>query len=119
MNERIGIVLGGLIAAFVAIGLIEIIFTFTEGIFAGRLIAIATTLITTGILYALTYVSTQGRDGELSDVAAGVFAGAVGAILSWAIGESLFGPFALTGLVVAALIGGLLFSLQIDPKVDF
>ena len=116
INHRAGILIGGLLAALVAVGLVETIHGFASGLFAARLITIFLTIVLIGLLYALTYILTNGRDGNLAGGLPGIFAGAIGGVLAWAIGESLFGPFALTGLLLTALIGGLLFSLQVDPK---
>ncbi len=116
MNTKLGIVIGGIIAAAIAVGVVSSIYNLTETIFAGRIIAIAASLITSGILYTITYTLSDARNGELEGVAAGVFAGAVGGILTWAIGDAIFGPFALTGLIITALIGGFIMSMQIDAR---
>jgi hypothetical protein len=116
MNERVRIIGGGLIAALLAVGVVEVIYSLTEAITAGRLIALVVTIITTGVLYALTYVYSGARQGELKGLPAGIFAGAIGGLLSWAIAEAIFGSFQVTGLLLVALIGGFLFSVQIDPQ---
>lgn len=116
MTEKFTIIIGGIVAALIAVGVVELIYGVTATLTAGRLITLVVAMLSTGILYALTYAMTGAKKGDLAGMTGGIFAGAIGGILSWAIGEAIFGPFAVTGLVIVALVGGFLFSAQIDPE---
>jgi hypothetical protein len=116
MNSKIAILGIGLVAGVLAAFMTQGYDRLTEGLPAGGLLTMILALVTTGILYALVYVTTGTLKEEIAGPSAAFFAGAVGGIFIWAIGGSIFGPFTALGILVAGAIGGFLFSAVVDSR---
>jgi len=116
MSGKIIIIICGILAGIISASVAYTIFTFTHDIFLGRLITIAGLLVTTGIIYALVYASTDSLKTESEGIPSAIFAGIVGGVLFWAIGDGIFGPLQSNGMLLAGSLGGLLMGMQVDPR---
>lgn len=117
MNTKIAILGGGLLAGIIAAFVVQGYDQLTEGLPLGGLLTMIMALVTTGILYALVYATTGSMSEVMEGMPTGLFAGAVGGILIWAIAGSIFGPFTAAGILASGAVGGLLFGSVVDPRV--
>jgi hypothetical protein len=116
MNNKIAILGGGLLAGIVAAFVVQGYDQLTEGWPLAGLLTMILALVTTGILYAVVYATTGSLGEAMEGMPTGLFAGAVGGILIWAIGGAIFGPFTAAGILASGAVGGLLFGSAVDPK---